>query len=339
MDHSRIPALVVAAVLLGPGSLPAGEAPAPSPYQRVTLATTYQVDPEWPKRPPSAAWADMPGIAVDAMDTVWAFTRAVPPVQAYSAQGEYLRGFGESFIKKAHHIRVGPDGNLWLADVGNHAVFQVSPEGKLLRTLGTSGTAGVDQSHFNQPTDMAISPSGDVFVSDGYGNGRVVRYDRDGRFVRSWGRVGVAPGEFSIPHSIALDSRGRLYVADRNNVRVQVFDGEGKLLDVWKDLVVPWGIWITPADEVWVCGSSPMSWRKEDGALGCPPKDQVFMKFNGEGKLLQLWTVPKGEDGKERPGDLNWLHCMALDSKGNIYAGDIKGKRAQKFLKIEPARR
>jgi DNA-binding beta-propeller fold protein YncE len=278
----------------------------------------------------------MPGIAVDASDRVWIFTRAAPPVQVYTAEGEYLRGFGQGLVKNAHHIRIGPDGSIWLADVGSHAVFQVSPEGKLLRTLGTVGVPGADGSHFNQPTDMALAPSGDVFVSDGYGNSRIVHIDKDGKFVKAWGKLGTAPGEFNIPHSIALDSKGRLYVADRNNARVQVFDPEGRLLDVWRDLLVPWGIWVSAADEIWVCGSSPMEWRPTDGALGCPPKDQVFMRFSAEGKLLQLWTASKGEDGKESPGECNWLHAMAVDSKGNIYAGDIKGHRAQKLVRMAP---
>jgi len=139
-----------------------------------------------------------------------------------------------------------------------------------------------------------------------------------------------------LPHSIVCDSHGRLYVADRNNVRIQVFSPQGKLLAVWKDILVPWGLWVSPKDEIWACGSSPMPWRLDPkyptAPLGCPPKDQVLMKFNTDGKLLQLWTVPKGEDGQEKPGELNWVHGIALDSKQNIYCGDIIGKRLQKFV-------
>jgi sugar lactone lactonase YvrE len=186
------------------------------------------------------------------------------------------------------------------------------------------------------PTDMAFAKNGDIFVSDGYGNSRIVHFDKTGKFIKDWGELGSKPGQFSIPHAIAIDSKERLYVADRNNVRVQVFDTAGKLLDVWNNLVTPWGFCMTKDDELWVCGSSPQVWRADDSAVGCPPKDQVLMRFNTDGKLLQLWTTPKGIDGLERPGELNWVHCVATDSQGNLYAGDIKGKRAQKFKLVKP---
>ena len=311
--------------------------PAEGPkYPKINTATAYKVDPSWPKRPADAAWGAVPGVAVDAHDRVYVFTRAKPPVQVYQADGRFVRAWGQDVIKEAHHIKVDDRGHVWIADIGHHVVRKFTPEGKLLLTLGTVGHAGCDETHLNMPTDMAVTPAGDVFVSDGYGNARVVHFDARGKYVKAWGRVGSRPGEFSIPHAIAADSRGRLYVADRNNVRVQVFDQAGKLLDVWSNVVVPWGLCVTKADEIWVCGSSPMQWRPKDEALGCPPKDQVFMKFSPAGRLLQLWTVPKGRDGLERPGDCNWVHAIAVDSKGNLYVGDIKGKRAQKFVRRAP---
>lgn len=322
------------------GSLPAGntgraslQAAEPEGYPHVNMTTWYKVDPSWPQRPQGIEWGQMPGVAVDADDNVWLYTRANPPVQVYDAHGKFLRSWGEDVVGKAHHIKIDRDGTIWLADIGNHVVMQFTPQGKLLKTLGTRGEPGDDETHLNQPTDMAVAPNGDVFVSDGYGNNRIVHFDKDGHFVKAWGRLGTGPGEFSLPHAIVMDSRGRLYVADRNNVRVQVFDQNGRFLDEWRNLLVPWGFWISKHDEIWVCGSSPQPWRPEDEALGCPPKDQVFMKFNPDGKLLQLWTVPKAEDGKEQPGECNWVHGIALDSHGNIYAGDIIGKRAQKFVR------
>ncbi len=318
-----------------------GAAQESAKYPKVNVAVAYRVDPAWPKRPPNMKWAEMPGIAVDARDHVYLFTRTDTPVQVYDADGNLIRSWGQDMFKSgaAHHVKIDHEGNVWLADIADHVVRKFTPEGKLLLTLGTSGVAGRDSTHLNQPTDMAITPAGDVFVADGYGNSRIVHFTRDGKFVKAWGELGHGPGQFSIPHAIAVDSKGRLYVADRNNVRIQIFDQSGKLLDEWRDVVTPWGLWVTKHDEIWVCGSSPMQWRKEDSALGCPPKDQVFMKFNPAGRLLQLWTVPKGADGLEKPGELNWLHCVALDSKGNLYAGDIKGKRAQKFVRVEADRK
>jgi sugar lactone lactonase YvrE len=313
----------------------------PSKYPKVNLAVAYQVDPAWPKKPAHLKWAEMPGIAVDAQDRVYIYTRTDAPVQVYDAAGNFLHSWGQDVLKTgaAHHIKIDHDGNVWIADIVDHVVRKFTPEGKLLLTLGTAGVAGRDSTHMNKPTDMAITPQGNVFVSDGYGNSRIVHFDKNGKFVKDWGELGHKPGQFSIPHAIAVDSKGRLYVADRNNVRVQVFDQSGKFLDEWRNIVVPWGFCVTREDEIWVCGSSPMQWREKDNALGCPPKDQVFMRFNSDGKLLQLWTVPKAADGLEKPGECNWVHCIASDSKGNLYVGDIVGKRAQKFVRVEPDRK
>lgn len=306
--------------------------PAPN-YPRVNMTVWYELDPHWPQRPPEMAWDQMPGVAVDAKDRVWLFTRAKPPVQVYDTKGKFLFAWGEDLVGVAHQIAFDPQGNVWLADVGKHTVFQCTPEGKLLKTLGTPGQPGEDEHHFNKPTDMLVTPQGDVFVTDGYGNARVVHFDAQGRFVKAWGKLGTGPGEFSIPHAIAMDSQGRLYVADRNNVRIQIFDQQGKFLAQWCNMLVPWTVRIDAKDRVWVCGSSPMIWRSEDEVLGCPPKDQLVMCLDTTGKLLQLWTFPKGQDDQEKPGELNWVHSLAWDRQGNLYLVDIIGKRAQKFLR------
>lgn len=292
--------------------------------------TWYQVDPGWPNRPGGTEWGDMPGIAIDSRDRVWTFTRAEPPVQVYDTSGKFLFSWGEGVVSRAHHIKIGPGGHVWISDIGNHTIRKCTTDGKVLLTLGTPGKAGVDETHLDKPTDMAMSPEGDIFVSDGYGNNRVVHFDRNGKFVKAWGELGTGPGEFHLPHAIAIDSRGRLYVADRTNARVQVFDQEGQFLDEWRNKIVPWGFCVTKDDAIWVCGSSPMP-SDGKGVPCCPPRDQIFMKFDSQGRVLQLWTIPKGADGQEKPGELNWVHAMALDSHGNIYAGDIRGQRAQKF--------
>ena len=346
MPHTSFARLVMIAVVVSVWGLPdqiqvhaqsqapqqttPGKSPA---YPRIDLSPSYEVDPSWPHKPAEFAWKDMPGIAVDARDNVWLFTRSTSPVQVYKADGTFVRAWGQENVGLAHHLKIDRDGKIWLADIGLHVVRQFTPEGKLLRTLGTPGVPGEDENHFDKPTDMVLSPAGDIFVTDGYGNNRIVHFDGDGRFVKTWGRLGTKPGEFSVPHAIALDSKGRLYVADRNNARVQVFDQSGRFLAEWRDKLVPWGFAVTRDDEIWVCGSSPMRWRARDQMLGVPPKDQVFMKFDTDGRLLQLWTAPVGVEGHARPGDCIWVHCMAVDSKGDLYAGDIMGKRAQKFVR------
>ena len=326
LDRGR-PFVVSLAIIVAFGLTPP-PTPAADPADE-----TYVVDPSWPQKPADLSWSDMPGVTVDARDRVWLFTRSDVPVQVYGTDGKFIRAWGKGIVGRAHHIRIDHEEFVWLSDPGRHVVEKYTPDGKVVLTLGTPGAPGEDATHLNQPTDMAITPAGDIFVSDGYGNNRVVHFDRRGKFVKAWGRRGTKPGEFDLPHSIVVDSRGRLYVADRSNGRIQVFDQSGTFLSEWRNLIVPWGLWVTRDDEIWACGSSPMRRAEGSGGLGVPPKDQVFMKFDPAGKLLQLWTVPKGADGKERPGECNWVHTIAVDSKGNLYVGDIRGKRAQRFLR------
>jgi len=305
-------------------------------YPAVDLASDFVVDSKWPERPADKQWGSVPGVAVDSRDNVYVFTRATHPVQVFDKNGKFLRSWGKDSL--SHHIKIDHDDNVWIADVGHHVIEKYTPEGKLLLTIGTKGEAGRDKTKMYMPTDMAIAKNGDVFVSDGYGNARVVHFDKAGKYVNEWGTLGHAAGQFSSPHAIAIDSKDRLYVADRNNARIQVFDSKGRFLDEWRNLMVPWGFHMTKDDHLWVCGSSPMQWRKDDQTLGVPPRDQVFMKFNSAGKVVQMLTLPKGIDGLERPGEVNWVHAIAFDSGGNMYLGDIIGRRAQKFV-LRPAQK
>lgn len=314
----------------------AAEACAGQPnYPPQPTVIEYTVDPAWPKRPdefgPRAA---VPGIAVDRQDRIWCLERCRVPVQVYTSGGELVKSWGEDQFKSPHSLRFDGQGNVWITDNAAHVVKKFTFEGQLLMTLGTPGQPGEDETHFNGPTDTAITPAGDVFVSDGYGNRRVVHFDAQGKFVKAWGQYGAGPGQFCLPHQIVVDSRGILYVADRNAGRIHLFDQQGKVLGEWNHLIMPWGLCITPSDEIWVCGSSPQSWYR-DGSYP-PPKDAIFLRFSTDGKLRQLWTVPVGQDGQEQPGQCNWLHAAAVDSQGNLYAGDINGKRMQKFLR-DPA--
>jgi len=307
-----------------------------SPYPKVNVAPHYQVDPSWPKRSEELPWSDMPGVAIDKSGNIWCYTRTQPAVQVYSPDGDLVNHWETEQNSTAHQIKIDRTGHIWLADVGLHLVRKFTPEGKELMHIGTPGVPGEDETHLNKPTDMAIASNGDVFISDGYGNARIVHCDKNGKFIKSWGTLGNTDGRFSIPHAIAIDSKDNIYVADRNNVRIQVYDTNGKQTASWKNIIVPWGFHITAKDDIWVCGSSPMKWRFNPkyptSPLGCPPKDQVFMRFKSDGKLRQMWFIPKATDGKEKPGELNWVHCLAVDKQGNIYTGDIIGQRMQKFL-------
>jgi hypothetical protein len=308
---------------------------AQSAYPRVDMAIGYEVDPAWPQKPATFEKAAMPGIAVDERDQIWVFMRGNPAVQVYDTQGRLIRSWNGG-IGKAHYLKFDGEGNVWTADVGRHVVQKFTPEGKLLLTLGTGGVPGCDESHFNLPTDVIVAPNGDVFITDGYGNNRVVHFDRTGKFVKAWGKLGTKPGEFSLPHSIAIDSKQRLYVADRNNARVQIFQMDGSFITEWRNLLVPWGITILKTDEIWICGSAPMRWPKEKAPFGYPPKDQLIMRFDTDGRVQQLWTLPKGPDeGGTKQGEVSWLHGIGIDSKGNLYVGDIKGMRAQKFIRLD----
>ncbi|MSU45906.1 MAG: hypothetical protein EXS42_01955 [Lacunisphaera sp.] len=313
--------------------------PPPPNYPKINTSLSYAVDPNWPQKPADFTWAAVPGVAVDKDDNVFLFTRSTPAVQAYSSDGKYLFGWGGGI--GAHHIKIDREGHVWTTDFKQHIVQKHTRDGTVLMTLGIPNEAAEDATHFYMPTDVAFASNGDILVSDGYGNARIVRLSGKGKFIKAWGSMGTKPGELSIPHAIAIDSKDRVYVADRNNSRVQVYDLDGKLLDSWKDICIPWGFWMTDKDEIWLCGSTSMIWQDRDpkyptAPLGCPPKDQMIMKFNTDGKLLQLWTFPKGADGQEKSGELNWVHCIAVDSKGSVYLGDIVGKRLQKFVLKQP---
>ena len=294
------------------------------------------VDPAWPQKPDSFTWGAMSGITVDAQDQIYLFNRSRPTVQVYRTDGTLVRSWSTANPKGTHHIKLDPEGNVWLADFRDHVVLKYSPQGKLLLTLGEAGHKGCDEGHFNGPTDMAILPNGDVFISDGYWNQRVVHFDKRGRFVKAWGEKGTGPEQFALPHAIAADSKNRLYVADRNNARIQVFNTEGKLLAVWDDLLTPWGFAMTSDDKIWVCGSSRVRQPDGDGWVIAPPPDQLLMKLDTDGKALLRVPLRKTADSPGKPGEVDWVHCVAVDSKGDLYLGDIQGKRAQKFSLRKP---
>ena len=193
-------------------------------------------------------------VAVDGNNEVYVFHRGkkADPIVVFDAKGKYLRSWGKGMFGNPHGMRVDPSGNLWVTDNGDHQVMKFTTKGELLLKLGTKGQAGTDEKTFNRPTDIAFAPTGEVYVSDGYGNSRVVKFSREGKYLMTWGKRGTGPGEFNTPHSVAVDSNGEVYVSDRENNRIQVFDPNGKFLRQFTHLGATQNIFITPKDEMWI---------------------------------------------------------------------------------------
>jgi N-acyl-D-amino-acid deacylase len=220
-------------------------------------AGPYQVVDGWARLPSGIRFGEVPGMTIDAAGRVFAFTRAEPPVIEFDASGRVLKTWGEKMFVWPHGIRVDRNGFLWVTDgrardgIGQQ-VFKFARDGELMMTLGKKGVAGNGPDTFNSPTDVAVAANGDIFVSDGHVNSRIVKFAKDGTFIKAWGKRGEGPGEFNVPHTIAFDSRGRLLVGDRANRRIQIFDQDGTFLDQWTQFGSPSGIFIAADDTLYV---------------------------------------------------------------------------------------
>ena len=311
------------------------------------LVSFYDVDPAWPKKPENITWGGgMPGVDVDARDRVWIINRALPLVAEFDADGKFLTAWGNKGAAVAsvaggpvdltfsmanpqiHQIKVDYEGNVWIATWRLGVVYKCSPEGKVLMVLGKYNERGVDEAHFGDPNDMAITRTGEIFVADGEVNFRIMHFDPKGKLIKAWGKQGKGPGEFDCPHALAFDSKGRLYVADRGNTRIQVFDQNGNFIDQWPDIIVPFDIWVDGEDNLWAGGYGPL--RTKSTAHLPRTNDNIIVKFDPQGRVLLNWTFTVGN----KPGQFGEIHGMALDSKGNIYASEVgPNTRVQKFVR------
>ena len=211
----------------------------------------YSIEEGWAKLPEGRKWGATIGVEIDRDGNIWAFERCggstcegsnVAPIIKLDPSGKVLKMFGEGMFNQPHGFHIDRDGNIWATDATGkdgkgHQVFKFSPEGKVLMTLGKAGVAGDGPDTFNRPCDVVTAPYGDIFVADGHGrdsNARIVKFSKDGKFIKAWGRKGSAPGEFDTPHAITIDSQGRIFVGDRSNNRVQIFDQDGNFLAEWK---------------------------------------------------------------------------------------------------------
>jgi DNA-binding beta-propeller fold protein YncE len=281
----------------------------------------YEVVDDWAKLPPGREFnADVAAVGVDRQDRVYAFNRGTHPVVVLDRDGNFLRSWGEGLFTRAHGVHVAPDDTLWLTDDGDHTVRHCTLDGKLLLTLGIPGKPAPYMSGdpFHRCTHTALSPQGDLYVSDGYGNSRVHKYSPDGKLLFSWGEPGTDPGQFNIAHNICCDAGGWVYVADRENHRVQVFDGNGKFEAQWHDMHRPSGLFLSR-------GSEPRFYVGEIGG-GMP----VNYEMPNVGPRVSIYTA-KGEMlvrlGKRsagpEPGQFMSPHGLAVDSRGDIYVGEV----------------
>jgi DNA-binding beta-propeller fold protein YncE len=269
---------------------------------------------DWPRLPEGWHLGECSGVEVDRDDNVWIFNRGPHKVIQFDKSGKMLRAWNEVPVISSHGVRVDPSGNVWLVDVGGHAVLQFDPAGRLLMVITTAGNRPGDNDAkyaFNMPTAVAFTPQGEFYVSDGYGNSRVVKYARNGEYLLHWGRKGKGDGEFDTVHDVCLDQRGRVYVADRENRRVQIFDANGKFLGKWMDLGSPWGLRYV---------------AKQNAIYMADGYNNRVLKVDLDGRVLGVL----GRFGKE-PGTFDFAHNLAIDSTGAIYVAEIKNWRVQKF--------
>jgi len=297
----------------------------------------FEVSEGWEQLPAGWDHADVAGVAVDSHDNVFLFTRAEHPVIVYDRNGKFLRAWGEGvFTRRTHGISIGPDDMVYCTDDGAHTVSKLTPDGQLLFTLGIAGQTsdtgydGRDPASiqragppFNRPTNLAVAPSGDLFVSDGYGNARVHRYSSEGKLVQSWGEPGNKPGQFITPHGIGVSADGRVFVCDRENDRIQIFSAEGEVLDIWESVQRPCQVFMAADGSVYV---AELPWRPgnvsgrrgpietyEPGHLAVLDKNgTVVARVGGDGDPCAV-------------GNFAAPHGLSVDSRGDVYVAEVTG--------------
>ena len=258
-------------------------------------------------------------VAFDSKGHLFVLTRGAQPFFEFDADGKFIRSFGEGLFVRSHGLKIDNDGNIWATDVGAHTVMKLNPQGQVLLTLGTKGQRGEwnDSSHLlNEPNDVAIGRGGDIFVVQGHtpgtaGDPRVLKFDKNGKFIKSWGGKGKEPGKFEVAHGIALDAKGQLWVADRENQRIQIFDAGGKFIKELKYAGVPCSLNIG--------------------------RQYIFMVNGFAGQVLKLdlngnVLAATGKAGKG-VGEFGEAHFIAVSPKGELYVADSVNSAVQKFVK------
>jgi DNA-binding beta-propeller fold protein YncE len=273
----------------------------------------YELVPEWGRLPEGWTYTQVAGVAVDSRDRVYVYNRGQHPVIVFDRDGNFVGSWGEGVLEHAHGIFITPDDQVFLVDRFLQQVLKFTTDGRLLMTIGTRGEASRDGAPFNHPTDVAVGSSGEIYVSDGYGNARVHKFAADGTHLLSWGSPGSEPGQFRLPHSLWVQEPDRILVADRENHRVQAFTSRGEFIEQW-------GGFRQPTD----------FYQGRDGTLFVAELQHRVSILSRDGKVLARLG---GEESRE-PGGFVAPHGVWTDSRGDLYVGEVlAGQRVQKFTR------
>ncbi len=297
---------------------------------------TFIVRDEWVKLPNEIVLGDVAAVGVDRHDRVYAFNRGDHPVAVFDSEGNLLRTWGEGVFTRPHGVHMGPDDTIWLTDDGDHTVRHCTLEGKVLMTIGVPGRPSPFMSGepFHRCTHTALSPKGEIYISDGYGNARIHKFSPDGKLLLSWGEPGTDPGQFNVPHNICCDPDGWVYVADRENHRVQIFDGNGKFETQWNNLHRPNGMCMAQ-------GADPLVYIGESGPQGEINRDspnigpRVSIHTHKGQVLARLGHMHAGLE----PGHFTSPHGIAVDRHGNIFVGELSGRVMARVAKTPSPKR
>ena len=319
----------VAAAFVGAETLAQADDPnsAPNPYHVVE---------HWAKLPQGRVFGQAIGVDIDRDGTsLWVYDRCggkdcesslIAPIQKFDATGRLVVSFGSGLINWPHGFFADPDGSVWVTD--GHAAngkgqtaIKFAPDGRVLMTLGKPGVAGNGPDELNMPSDIVVAPNGDIFIADGHGektNDRIVKYSKDGKFIKTWGHHGSGPGEFNVPHGLALDSAGRLFVADRSNNRIEIFDSDGNFLAEWKQFGRPSGVYIRN-DIIYVADS------QSNEKVNAPFRQGIRIGNVKDGKVIAFISSP---DPKfEMP------EGVTADKAGNVFGGFTAENDVKKYVK------
>ena len=270
---------------------------------------------DWWSLPAGWEFGWVPAVAVDSQDRIYVYSRSEHPMVILDRDGNFIGSWGDDVLKDAHGIFIDADDNIYCVERDTHVMRKFTTDGELLMTLGTPDEPGTEGEPFNKPTDLALGPEGEMFISDGYGNARIHKYSPEGELIKSWGQPGSGPGEFDLPHCVRVDPRNRLMVADRENNRIQFFTLEGEYIEEWGDLLHPDTIYIDEEEYVYIA-----------------ELDQRITIMTLDGEVVSRWG---SEPGSTVPGEfLACPHGIWLDSQGDIYVGEVQADaRLQKFVR------